>query len=150
MKCDVELEVRKRLVDCAKLDLVVGMKRREADIPKLKLDHATIDLAESHTMGLDSLSQEAQNIKPSIKEKACKDSSTKSSSKKDEQRFELLMSEAIFPEEHHAKLSEQNDAEISVLLSEKLKTIESKFNHELKMEQTKVKEADKEVEKLKF
>ncbi|KAK9269964.1 hypothetical protein L1049_025537 [Liquidambar formosana] len=161
MKRDFVLEELARSLDMAKSDLVVGLKRREASLYKVKLDHADNELADLK-VSFDYLSQKCSNPeivsggKSTETNRGGKNSNMKfvKNTKEEERHSKILEGEVSKLKHEYEKLSLKKSAEVSALLLEKdfvwnqFKTMESDYTHRLRSKRVEVEEAKEKIEKL--
>ncbi|XP_008781783.1 cytospin-A-like isoform X2 [Phoenix dactylifera] len=151
-------ERKGRRVQAAKLDLMVGMKEREALCSKKQYELAESDL-EDFRACVETLGAEISELKLRSREidnggTGVSDTKTRENAKEEQRSTTVLEGELRKLKHAYKRLSSKKEAEVSALLAEKdfvwnqLKNMESDYAGLLKIKRTEIQQANEAMEKL--
>lgn len=164
MEMKFTVQEKERLVEAAKSDLLMGLKKREVSLCKLKLESTDDELVDFKVL-IDFLSHECldpnddyQGIsKVGDKEKGSRgDNNLKSvkTSKEEEQCAKRLEGEVRKLKREYENLASRNSAEVSALLAEQnfvwnqYKIMESNYSNKLNSKHVEVEQANEKIDNL--
>ncbi|WKA10306.1 hypothetical protein VitviT2T_027882 [Vitis vinifera] len=164
MEMKFTVQEKERLVEAAKSDLLMGLKKREVSLCKLKLESTDDELVDFKVL-IDFLSHECldpnddyQGIsKVGDKEKGSRgDNNLKSvkTTKEEEQCAKRLEGEVRKLKWEYENLASRNSAEVSALLAEQnfvwnqYKIMESNYSNKLNSKHVEVEQANEKIDNL--
>lgn len=160
MEMKFTVQEKERLVEAAKSDLLMGLKKREVSLCKLKLESTDDELVDFKVL-IDFLSHECLDpngiSKVGDKEKGSRgDNNLKSvkTTKEEEQCAKRLESEVRKLKWEYENLASRNSAEVSALLAEQnfvwnqYKIMESNYSNKLNSKHVEVEQANEKIDNL--
>lgn len=160
MEMKFTVQEKERLVEAAKSDLLMGLKKREVSLCKLKLESTGDELVDFKVL-IDFLSHECLDpngiSKVGDKEKGSRgDNNLKSvkTTKEEEQCAKRLEGEVRKLKWEYENLASRNSAEVSALLAEQnfvwnqYKIMESNYSNKLNSKHVEVEQANEKIDNL--
>lgn len=160
MEMKFTVQEKERLVEAAKSDLLMGLKKREVSLCKLKLESTDDELVDFKVL-IDFLSHECLDpngiSKVGDKEKGSRgDNNLKSvkTTKEEEQCAKRLEGEVRKLKWEYENLASRNSAEVSALLAEQnfvwnqYKIMESNYSNKLNSKHVEVEQANEKIDNL--